>query len=100
MSKRTVLYRKAAQQDLAEAYDWYYSIDPGLAEKLLDDLRFTADRIAMHPLSNPVYLGTSRRTQLRVFPYFVYYRLERDTVVIHAILHIRRSSTLHRKRAQ
>lgn len=100
MNKRKVLYRKAAQQDLAEAFDWYHSIDPGLAERLLGDLRVAADRVALHPLSCPIYLGTTRRTRLKVFPYYVYYRLERGSVVVHAILHTRRSSTLHRKRAQ
>jgi hypothetical protein len=35
VTKRKVLYRKVAQQDLAEAYDWYHSIDPALAEKIV-----------------------------------------------------------------
>jgi len=100
VNRRKVLYRKAAQQDLAEAYEWYHSIDPGLAERLLGDLRVAADRIAAHPLSCAVYLGTSRRTRLKVFPYYVYYRLERGAVVVHAILHTRRSPKLHRKRAK
>lgn len=57
MSKRKVVHRKAAQQDLAEAFDWYDSIDPCLAERLLEDLHLTADRVAVHPLSCPIYLG-------------------------------------------
>jgi len=100
VTNRKVVYRKAAQVDLAEAYDWYHSIDPGLAERLLNDLRAATDRIAAHPLSCPVFLGTSRRTRLNVFPYYVYYRLERGAIVVHAILHARRSPTLHRKRAR
>ncbi len=100
MSKRKVLYRKAAQQDLAEAYNWYDLIDPELAERLLVDLRAAADRVAAHPLSCPVFLGTTRRTRLKVFPYYLYYRLERGALVVHAILHTRRSPTLHRKRAR
>ena len=100
MKKRKVLYRKAAQADLAEAYDWYFAVDPGLAERLIVEIRTAADRIAMHPLSCPVYLGTSRRTRLKVFPYFLYYRLERGMIVVHAILHTHRSPSVHRKRAR
>jgi plasmid stabilization system protein ParE len=100
VSKRKVLYRKAAQQDLAEAYDWYHSIDSLLAERLLSELQVVTDRIAIHPLSCAVYLGTCRRTLLKVFPYYIYYRLERGAVIVHAILHTRRSTELHQKRAQ
>jgi toxin ParE1/3/4 len=100
VNRRKVLYRKAAQADLAEAYDWYHSIDPALAERLLADLRSAADRIAANPLSCQVYLADSRRARLKVFPYYVYYRLERGAVVIHAILHTRRRPSLHRNRAK
>jgi plasmid stabilization system protein ParE len=100
MSKRKIVFRKVAQQDLAEAYDWYHSIDPGLAERLLLDLRIAADKVATRPLSCPVYLGSVRRTRLKTFPYYIYYRLERGSVVVHAILHTRRSSTLTRNRVQ
>jgi len=105
VSKRKVLYRKAAQQDLTEAFNWYDSIDPGLiepglAERLLEDLRLTADRVAAHPLSCPTYLGTTRRTRLKVFPYYLYYRLERSAVVVHTLLHTRRNPALHRGRAK
>lgn len=100
MTRRKVLYRRAAQADLAEAYDWYFSIDPGLSERLIVDLRRTTERIADFPLSCPIYLGTSRRARLKSFPYYVYYRLERGAVVVHAILHTPRSPSLHRKRTK
>jgi toxin ParE1/3/4 len=100
VKKRKILYRRAAQTDLAEAFDWYHSIDPGLAERFLADLRLSADRIAGHPLSCPIFLGTTRRFHLKIFPYFVYYRLERGAIVVHAVLHVRRNTALHRKRSR
>jgi plasmid stabilization system protein ParE len=81
-------FRKIAQADLAEAYDWYRSIEPELAERLLNDVRSATDRIVSHPLA------------YRVFPYYLYYRLERGSIVVHALLHTRRNPSLHRKRAR
>jgi plasmid stabilization system protein ParE len=97
---RKVLFRKIAQADLAEAYDWYRSIEPELAERLLNDVRSATDRIVSHPLAHPLYLGSCRRMLLRVFPYYLYYRLERGSIVVHALLHTRRNPSLHRKRAR
>jgi plasmid stabilization system protein ParE len=100
VKKRKVLYTRAAQADLDEAYGWYHSIDPILAERLIGDLRNAEARVAAHPLSCQVFVGTTRRAQLRIFPYCVYYRLERGSIVVHAILHTRRSPALHRGRAE
>jgi len=97
---RKVRYTRAAQSDLAAAYDWYRAINPLLAERLIDDLRGTAERISSHPHSYPLFLGTCRRARLRVFSYFVYYRMETRSIVVHAILHARRSPGLHLGRAE
>ena len=100
MNQRKVLFRKIAQADLAEAYDWYLSIDPEVAERLLTEVRKATDRIALDPLAYPLFLGSCRRMLLRIFPYYLYYRLERGTIVVHALLHTRRNPSLHRKRAK
>jgi toxin ParE1/3/4 len=97
---RKVLFRKVAQKDLAEAYDWYQSIEPELGERLLTEIRAATDRIASHPLGYPVFLGSCRRMLVRIFPYYLYYRLERGAIVVHALLHTHRNPSLHRKRAR
>jgi len=100
VKKRKILFTKDAEADLAGAHDWYRAIDPALGVRLLSDLRLAAERIGAHPLSYPLFLGTMRRMHMQVFPYFVYYRLERGSIVIHAILHTRRRPGLHRERAR
>jgi len=100
VSQLRVLYRKVAQQDLAEAYDWYFDIDPDLAKRFLEDLRRAEERIVRHPQIGRIFLGDCRRLLLKSFYYYLYYRLEGDELVVHALLHTNRNPTLHHQQAQ
>jgi toxin ParE1/3/4 len=100
VKKRKIFLRRAAQADLVEASSWYQAINPILSNRLLIEMRTASERIAERPLSFPIFLGATRRMHLKVFPYYVYFRLERSSIVIHGILHTRRDPKFHRKRAE
>ena len=83
--------RLAAEFDIQDAYDWYESQRPGLGEEFLAALTSTRDRILEFPEGYPVLHRATRRALLpRRFPYGLYYRIERDTVIIVACMHARR----------
>jgi plasmid stabilization system protein ParE len=100
VSPRRVLYRKVAQQDLAEAYDWYFEISTELAERFIADLRHAEERIVRHPQIGRLFLGDCRRLLLKSFSYYLYYRQEDEELVVHAILHTKRNPALHHQRAR
>jgi plasmid stabilization system protein ParE len=76
--------------DVAAAYQWYESEEPGLGLAFLDQLLATYDRIATGPLHYQGLRSGIRRALLRRFPYAVYFAVEGDFVVVLAILHVSR----------
>ena len=85
--KWRISIRPGAERDLFRARQWYEDQNVGLGDKFfatvgeaVADLRTTADR-------QPEYYRGFRRVLLRPFPYKVFYRVERDRVIIFRVLH-------------
>lgn len=88
--KRRLIFRPAADQDVDEAFDWYERQRAGLGDEFLTALGTAVERIREHPDSHPRIRGVIRRAVLRRFPYFLFYVVESDRVVILACMHVRR----------
>lgn len=91
----TLLLRPAAVDDIRAARDHYAGAEPGLDERLGQDLDRLFARLEAFPRSAPVVAGYEpvRRAVLRVFPYAVFYRLtEPDSIDVLRIVHTARSS--------
>jgi plasmid stabilization system protein ParE len=94
-----LIIRPAAEDDLAEARDWYDAQQDGLGIEFLAAIEDVFDRIQATPeLYAREYKGI-RRTVTKRFPYVVYYRLLVESVEVLAVLHGSRSSRLWRRRA-
>lgn len=90
--------RPAAEQDLAEARDWYESRQPDLGQAFLQAVDEVFNRVAASPeLYADEYRGV-RRAGLSRFPYIVYFRLTANCVEILAVLHGSRHSREWRSR--
>jgi toxin ParE1/3/4 len=88
--KSQISIREGAERDLAKAWRWYEDQSVGLGDKFIAavreavvDLQTAADR------QGEYYRGF-RRVLLRPFPYKVFYRIERDHVIIFRVLHASR----------
>src|SRR5690625_1053603 len=82
-------YRSKAQQDISDAIQWYQKKDKNLAKQLLSNLHNSFNII----LENP-NLFQKRHNEIRIisteiFPYTIYFTVEKDIVFVHAILHNR-----------
>lgn len=88
----------AADEDQAEAYAWYEKRQAMLGERFLvavdDRLRQIAERPELHA---KVY-GRYRRALVDRFPYAIYYHVEAERIVVHAIIHTSRHSRHWRRR--
>ena len=65
--------RKAARDDMAEAFQWYEDRSQGLGHEFLRAVRVTCAGIERAPEQFAVAVDDIRRVQLPRFPYAVYY---------------------------
>ena len=96
----TVRFSDEAENDLADAVEWYEGQEPGLGLTLIAHVEAAVELIVTHPamgtLTGP---GTVRRVLVKRFPYAVYYLQQSEHVVVVAILHQRqdRQAVLRRR---
>ncbi len=93
-----VRFRQEAVSDVVLAREWYEEQRPGLGADFVRSLEDAVDVIAEFPEAFPEIAVGHRRAILRRFPYFLYYRIDRDGVEVLACLHGARSPTTWRSR--
>ena len=88
-----VLIREAAQNDIREAYDWYEKQRSGLGDEFLISIADALSRLEFGPERLPVFYRGFRRILARRFPYRIFFRIEKDFVIVFRILHVARDHT-------
>jgi len=88
-----------AEAELHEAVEYHNHQSPGLGYELAAEVKAAFDRIASFPTAWPVFSERSRRCLVNRFPYGVLYQVRGDTVLVVAIMHLRRAPTLWGERA-
>ena len=85
---RQITLRKAAATDLAKAHAWYQEQRVGLGDEFLAFVADTLVRIEEHAEEFPIYNREFRRALVERFPYKVFFRIHRDTVIVFRVLHV------------
>lgn len=88
----------AAEQDLTAAFIWYEEQGTGLGSKFIWQVDDLVARICEMPRQFPEITSGCRRGLLPRFPWGVYFSLESNRVVIHAVLHLHRNPAHWRER--
>ena len=81
----------AAEQDLADAIDWYEEQHPGLGNEFLLSVDATFSNIRRNPEQYPVMYRGLRRALVRRFPFSVFYLVESPQITVLAVFHVRRN---------
>lgn len=76
----------AVELDVEAAFDWYEGEVAGLGFEFLDELRVAYQRILDYPLGYQDLRSGIRRALTRRFPYAIYFSIEKETIVIVAVL--------------
>lgn len=90
---KPLLHRQRAEQDVADAIDYYLGESPELALRFVDALEQAYRHIQKHPgTGSPRYahelsIPDLRCWPLRRFPYLVFYREGTEAIDIWRILH-------------
>lgn len=82
-----VVLRRLAKLDLLEARRWYEERQPGLGDKLLEEVEAALASIEQWPELPPKVDDRVRRAALQQFPYGIFYVSHSGTIRVIAILH-------------
>jgi len=93
-----MIIRPAAELDMSSAYNWYEDQMEGLGEDFLAAVDSKFRLIERMPEAPAVVEADVRRVLLQRFPYAIYYRYAKDEVIVIAVLHMKRSPAIWRRR--
>ena len=88
----------AAEQDVADAVQFYVSKGLQVARDLLSEYDAAVQRIVELPNAWPPVGKGLRRCLLTRFPYQIVYRVEGDIIRVYAVAHVKRRPGYWRKR--
>src|SRR3954462_14908060 len=84
---RSLRLRKAAQDDIEGALEWYRRQSRTAALRFLIAVDEALGSLREQPERFPVVAGTLRRTFLRRFPYAVYFKVYERTISVVGVVH-------------
>jgi plasmid stabilization system protein ParE len=87
-----------AQEEIVEAFDWYFRRNPKAAEAFLTEVRYSLQQIQSHSQLYPPFTKNTRRRVLARFPYSVIFQEKDEIFLIVAVAHAKRRAGYWRKR--
>ena len=81
----------SANQDLIDGYWFYEKQEEGLGTYFLDTLFSDIDSLKVYAGIHPLHFETYHRLLSKRFPFAVYYCVEKDMVLVYAVLDCRRN---------
>lgn len=94
----SLVFRRAAEAEFDAAALWYEQQQPGLGHEFVDEVDTILARIIDHPEGYPTVEHDVREAPVPRFPYAVYYRVRRTTVVVLAVFHGARNPAIWQQR--
>jgi hypothetical protein len=79
-----------AKEDLYEGYLFYERQEAGIGDYFLDSISADIESLLVHHGYHRQFLGFHRMIA-RVFPFFIYYRIESGTIYVDAVVDQRRN---------
>jgi len=96
--KYRVIVRPEAEDDLKEAYSWYEDKRTGLGYDFLLQVDAGLNFIARNPNIHPIEYKETRKHLTKRFPYKIIYLIEKEKIIILAVIHSKRSPVLIKRR--
>ena len=97
----TAVFRKEAREDILEAITWYEERREGLGDELFIAIENEIYFIKQNPYHYEGKYKGIRKAITKRFPYILYYRIESETkILVYAVLHMKRSANLWKKRVK
>ena len=96
---REIIFKREAELDFGEAYQWYEERDRGLGTELKRAIDACLSRIQRHPELYPVvHSNNVRQGMIRRFPYSILYLADEETIYVIAVFHASRDPQIWKDR--
>lgn len=82
-----VIIKPPAENEIAEALEWYEESKEGLGLELLEQINECLQRIANNPKNFQKRYREIKIVFTKRFPCGIHYTFERDTIYVHAVMH-------------
>ena len=96
----SVAFLPPAEEEMVAAAQFYESHSHGLGAEFLDEVQRSVQVLSSNPRTAPVIKAGIRRRLLKRFPFGILYAVESDTVVVLAVMHLRRRPGYWESRAK
>ena len=96
--KYRVIVRPEAEHDLKEAFSWYEDNRKGLGYDFLLQVDAGINFIKRNPDVHPIEYKGTRKHLIKRFPYKIIYLVEREKIIVLAVIHGKRIPDLMKKR--
>jgi plasmid stabilization system protein ParE len=90
MKRKHIRIQSQAQQEINEAFDWYFKRSPEAADAFLTEIGASLAQIVSHPQLYPACTKNTRRRILANFPYSVIFQEKDDVILVVAVAHAKR----------
>jgi toxin ParE1/3/4 len=80
-----VVFLEQANREFADAVQYYDRCEPGLGQRLQDEVFRAIHWLSNNPETHSLRRGIYRRMNLRVFPYYIPYVIRKETLWIVAV---------------
>lgn len=98
MSLKPIRLRPEAEVEIEEAFEFYRRESPRIAERFLNEIDTSFQRIQGQPQLYPPYTKNTRRRVLGSFPFSVIFQEKEEIILIIAIAHAKRREGYRAKR--
>jgi hypothetical protein len=95
-----IVIQSSALADLADGFNFYEEIEPGLGDYFLNSLYSDIDSLQLYAGIHIIHFGKYHRLLSKRFPYGIYYQVEENTVVVRAVLDLRRDPRWIKRRLE
>lgn len=86
-----LIVKPKAERDIQKSVEWYREQSGNLAEKFLDKIGESLDKISKNPEHYQKRYNEIRIIFTKKFPYGIYYTVEGKTIFVHAVLHTKQN---------
>ncbi|CAD5274557.1 MULTISPECIES: type II toxin-antitoxin system RelE/ParE family toxin [unclassified Imperialibacter] len=93
-----VVIKPDAERDISESAIWYEKKVTGLGRDFLDALETMFLRLETRPLIYQPRYKLVRMAKLKRFPFCVHFTIEKEKIIVHAVLHTKKSPRIWLKR--
>jgi hypothetical protein len=95
-----IVIQSSALADLAGGFNSYERIEPGLGGYFLDSLYSDIDSLQLYAGIHMIQFGKYHRLLSKRFPYGIYYQVAENTVLVRAVLDLRREPAWIKRRLE